>query len=267
MSNHSEAVAEAFSRKATIYDAFGENHTNMDRMRQRVYDHVVEVMPPGGRLLEINAGTGQDAVALVERGFTVHATDFSPGMVAEIEAKIARHDFGDRLTAQACSFTDLAAIEGGPYDGIFSNSGGLNCIPDLTAVTRHLPKVLRPGGRLTWVIMPRICPWELAVIPKDPRVGTRRLHKDGVMAHVEGVHFMTYYFNPNEVRRALGPRYRQIKLEGLSIITPTADNKTFAVNHPRLFSWLSAVDDSIASLPPFRNWGDFTVLTMEYLGP
>lgn len=267
MTSHSESVAEAFSRKATIYDAFGENHANMSRMRQRVYDHVVEVMPPGSRLLEINAGTGQDAVALVERGFSVHATDFSPGMVAEIRNKIDRHDFGDRLTAQACSFTNLEAIDGGPYDGIFSNSGGLNCIPDLTAVTRHLPQVLRPGGRLTWVIMPRICPWELAVIHKDAQVGTRRLHKDGILAHVEGVHFMTYYFNPSEVRRALGPHYRQVKLEGLSIVTPTADNKTFAVNHPHLFRWLAALDDAIAAWPPFRNWGDFTILTMEYIGP
>lgn len=262
-----ETVAEAFSRKATIYDAFGEDHVNMARMRQKVYDHIVEVMPPGARLLEINAGTGQDAVALAERGFHVHATDLSPGMMAEIRQKISESNLGDRLTSQQCSFTRLGDITGGPYDGIISNSGGLNCIPDLTLVTRHLPRVLRPGGRLTWVVMPRICPWELAVIPKDFRVGTRRLHRDGILAHVEGVHFMTYYLNPSEVRRALGPRYRQVKLEGLSIVTPTADNKTFAVNHPRLFRWLTQLDDTIATRQPFCNWGDFTILTMEYLGP
>ena len=57
---HYENVAEAFSRKSTVYDAFSENHANMARMRRKFYDHIAAVMPAGGRLLEINAGTGQD---------------------------------------------------------------------------------------------------------------------------------------------------------------------------------------------------------------
>ena len=192
---HYAAVAEAFSRKALVYDAFGENHINLARMRRKFYDHIQSVMPPGGHLLEINAGTGQDAVELVDRGFRVHATDFAPGMLAQIEEKIAHLGLGDRLTVQALSFTELARVDGGPYDGLYSNSGGLNCIADLTAVTRHLPDILKPGARITWVIMPRVCPWEVAVIPKDPRVGTRRWHRGGILAHVEGVHFMTYYYS------------------------------------------------------------------------
>lgn len=261
--DHYQNVAEAFSRKSEVYDAFGENHANMARMRQKFYEHIASVMPPGGRLLEINAGTGQDAVELVRRGFRIHATDFAPGMIAAIEEKIARHNLGDRLTVEQRSFTELDGMTTGPFDGVFSNSGGLNCIRDLGAVTRHLPGLLRPGGRVTAVIMPRICPWELAVIPKDLRVGTRRLHRDGVMAHVEGVYFRTWYFPARTAARAFGPRFRRIKLEGLSVFTPTADNKTFAVNHPRLFSTLVRLDDTLSSVPPFNGWGDFYILTME----
>lgn len=263
---HFESVAEAFSRKSAVYDAFGENHANMARMRRKFYDHIVAVMSPGGSLLEINAGTGQDAVALVERGFRVHATDFAPGMVAAIEDKIARRALGDRLTVEALSFTELDRLAAGPFDGLYSNSGGLNCIADLTQVTRHLPRLLRPGARVTWVIMPHICPWELAVIGKDFRVGTRRLHPGGVMAHVEGVYFMTYYFSARIVRRAFGPRFRKVRQEGLSVLTPTADNKTFAVNHPNLYERLARLDDALSTIPPFNGWGDFFILTMEYLG-
>lgn len=263
---HYDNVAEAFSRKSAIYDAFGENHANLARMRAKFYAHIEAVMPPGGRLLEINAGTGQDAVALVERGFHVHATDFAPGMVAAISDKIAEHGLGERLSVQALSFTDLDRLAAEPFDGLYSNSGGLNCIADLTVVTRQLPRLLRPGARITWVIMPRICPWELAVIPKDPRVGTRRLRPGGTMAHVEGVYFMTYYFRARAVRRAFGPRFRPLRQEGLSVFTPTADNKTFAVNHPRLFARLAQLDDALALRPPFNGWGDFFILTMEFLG-
>ncbi len=263
---HYENVAEAFSRKSTIYDAFGENHANMARMRRKFYDHVAAVMPAGGHLLEINAGTGQDAAELVSRGFRVHATDFAPGMIAAIEEKRARLGLGERLTVEALSFTDLDQLTGGPFDGLYSNSGGLNCIADLTAMTRHLPRLLKPGARATVVVMPRICPWELAVIPKDARVGTRRLRPGGTLAHVEGVHFMTYYFSAAAVRRAFGPRFRPLRQEGLSVFTPTADNKTFAVNHPRLFGQLVRLDDALAPRWPFNGWGDFFILTMEFIG-
>jgi len=264
--DHYQNVAEAFSRKSLVYDAFGENHANMARMRRKFYDHVAAVMPGGSRLLEINAGTGQDAVELVRRGFRVHATDFAPGMVAAIEEKIDRYGLGDRLTVEARSFTELDSVAGGPFDGVYSNSGGLNCISNLAAVTRQLPALLRPGGRVTAVIMPRICPWELAVIPKDFRVGTRRLHRNGVVAHVEGVYFRTWYFSAGQAARAFGPRFRRVRLEGLSVFTPTADNKTFAVNHPRLFSTLVQLDDALSTVTPFNGWGDFYILTMELTG-
>jgi ubiquinone/menaquinone biosynthesis C-methylase UbiE len=266
IAQHYEAVAEAFSRKALVYDAFGENHANLARMRRKFYAHIESVMPAGGRLLEINAGTGQDAVELARRGFRVHTTDFAPGMIAQIEEKIARLGLQDRLTVQPLSFTELERVEGEPFDGLYSNSGGLNCIADLTAVTRSLPTVLKPGARVTWVIMPRVCPWELAVIPKDPRVGTRRLRRGGILAHVEGVHFMTYYFSAGQAERAFGPRFRRVRLEGLSVFTPTADNKTFAVNHPRLFRALARLDDGLSTRRPFNGWGDFFILTMEFTG-
>lgn len=263
---HFDNVAEAFSRKATIYDAFGENHVNMIRMRHKFYTHIERVMPAGGHLLEINAGTGQDAVELARRGYRVHATDFATGMVAQIEAKLGRFDLGEQLTVQACSFTELHRVTGGPFDGLYSNSGGLNCIADLTEVTRQLPNLLRPGARVTWVIMPRVCPWELAITPKDFRVGTRRLRREGILAHVEGVYFTTHYFTARETQRAFGPRFRRVRLEGLSVFTPTADNKTFAVNHERVYGALARLDDVLSTRWPFSGWGDFFILTMEFTG-
>lgn len=259
-------VAAAFSRKADLYDAFGEDHENLSRMRRRVYDHIHDVMPPGAFLLELNAGTGLDAQALINRGFRVHATDLSPGMVAEIRRKIERGRLETSLTVQQCSFTELDRITNGPFDGIYSNSGGLNCIDDLSRVTRQLPPLLRPGGRVTWVIMPRICPWEMALVLKDRSVATRRLRRGGVMANVEGVSFMTYYFSASEARRAFGSRFRRVRLEALSLVTPTADNKTFARNHPRLYRNLVRLDERLSLLPLLNGWGDFYILTMEFEG-
>ena len=61
-------IAEAFSRTAAKYDAFAEDHPHLTRMRGKVYDHISRVLPPPARILELNAGTGTDAVAARPQG-------------------------------------------------------------------------------------------------------------------------------------------------------------------------------------------------------
>jgi ubiquinone/menaquinone biosynthesis C-methylase UbiE len=100
-------VAAAFSLKAGVYDAFGQDHANLARMRQKVYAQLARWTPAGSHILELNAGTGLDAVALIERGYRVHATDLAPGMVAEMRRKQAELGLNGRLTLQQCSFTEL----------------------------------------------------------------------------------------------------------------------------------------------------------------
>ena len=201
--DHFERVATAFSRKAAEYDAFGADHVNLARMRRKVVDHVLRFLQPTDRILELNAGTGIDAAFFARRGYIVHAIDIAPGMLDHLADKIEQQQLHDRLTYQSLSFTEIDRVEGGPYDYLFSNFGGLNCIPDLSTVTQHLPQVLKPGGTLTWVIMPPICPWEMLMIVKGKfRIATRRLRRGGTLAHVEGVHFMTYYFTPQRVLKA-----------------------------------------------------------------
>ena len=262
--NQFDQVAAAFSRKAGIYDAFGQDHANLARMRQRVYAQLARWTPTGSHILELNAGTGLDAVALIECGYRVHATDIAPGMVAEMTRKQTALELNGRLTVQQCSFTALNQVKAGPFDAVFSNFGGLNCVADLTAVAQHLPHLLRPGAILTWVIMPPVCPWELVRFPQDWQVATRRLRRGGVRAQVEGVAFQTYYFTPRQVLQALGPAFQLKDLRGLSIVTPPADNDQFAKRHPQLFGWLARLDDRLNGWPLLNKIGDFFILTARY---
>ncbi len=264
---HWRQVAEAFSRKALEYDAFGLDHPNLARMRQRVYAHLDGVLIPGARILELNAGTGTDAVHLARRGYRVHATDLAPGMITALEQKAREPALEGRLTVQRCSFTELERVEAGRFDAVFSNFGGLNCIEDPGIVTRQLGALLTPGGTVTWVIMPPICPWEwLALLYRHRRTAFRRLRPGGVIAHVSGVYFRTHYFTPRRIVRAFGPEYQVLRLEGLSLLTPPADRKEFAHQHPRWYRALAQLDDLLADLPPFRNWGDFFILSLRYVG-
>ncbi|RME85935.1 MAG: methyltransferase domain-containing protein, partial [Caldilineae bacterium] len=85
---HLDTIAEAFSRTAEKYDSFAEDHPHLTRLRQKVYAHMMRHLPAESHILELNAGTGTDAVALAQRGYRVHATDIAPGMLARAEEKV-----------------------------------------------------------------------------------------------------------------------------------------------------------------------------------
>jgi len=50
----------------------------------------LKYIPKGGNILELNAGTGVDAVFLAEQGYKVYATDISDVMINEIQAKVKK---------------------------------------------------------------------------------------------------------------------------------------------------------------------------------
>jgi hypothetical protein len=125
--------------------------------------------------------------------------------------------------------------------------------------------LLRPGGLVTWVLMPPVCLWELALIfTGDWRVAFRRLSPKGTLAHLEGLHFMIYYFTPRQAVAAFGPQFIPLGLEGLSVFAPPAESKNLAKRHPRLYGWLCRLDDRLAHRPPFHGWGDFFVVSLRY---
>jgi ubiquinone/menaquinone biosynthesis C-methylase UbiE len=264
MNDSMHVIAEAFSRTAQKYDDFAQDHPHQARMRNKVYAHVERFFPKGARILELNAGTGIDAVALARRGYFIHATDIAPGMLERLQEKVESQNLADRITVQDCSYTRLAEIRGGPYDAVFSDLGGLNCIPDLRPIIQQLPLVLKPGGLLTWVLMPRPCLWEVAeIIRGHPRLAFRRFARGGTRTHLEGLYFTTYYFSPRKVVRWFGPAYEGLAIEGLSVITPTAESKNFPKRHPELYRLLAQLDDSLSPKYPWRGWGDFFILTMR----
>src|SRR5690606_26147913 len=100
-------------------------------------------LKPGSRILEINAGTGIDALYFASKGHHVHATDLSDGMIAQIKRKAAFPEAQGRFTYQQLSFEALDQTTETGFDYVFSNFGGLNCTDDLRKVTRHLPPLLK----------------------------------------------------------------------------------------------------------------------------
>jgi len=264
-SSFSEAINRGFSKQSIGYDEADRSNIILLDLRHQVYKHVEQYLSPDSYILELNAGTGLDAHYFVSKGHRVHATDLADGMVNQIRLKISSSDHSDRFTCQQVSFANLDTITTRNFDCVFSNFGGLNCIQDLSLVSRHLPSLIKPGGHVTWVIMPPVCPGELLWILKGNfSKALRRLGKNGTLAHVAGEHFPTYYHSLKNVRSALGSSFKLLRSEGLAALSPQPHLSKFASIHPGIYKLLRRTDAFLKDRFPFNRWADHIIVTFQY---
>ncbi len=201
--SNEQHAAKAFGKQASVFDAYGAGNTIIRYKRGRVRQKVMQCLAssPSARILELNAGTGEDAIYFAGQGYRVHATDIAPGMLKELDKKVNGLGLGTRITHELCSLyancQDLK--EKGPYDLIFSNFAGLNCTQELDKVLRSFPALLKPGGYAVLVVLPSFCLWETLLLFKGKfRTAFRRWfsRKTGARSRVEGEYFRCWYYPP-----------------------------------------------------------------------
>jgi ubiquinone/menaquinone biosynthesis C-methylase UbiE len=260
-----QEVNEAFSKQSAVFDEIDESNQLLLWMRDRVRKEVLRYIKPNATLLELNCGTGIDALFFAGKGIKVLATDNAPGMLQQLNTKIKQAQLEDLISAERCSFNHLDRLASSHrFDYIFSNFGGLNCTDDLATVLHQMDKLLKPGGYFTLVIMPRICPWEMLLVLKgDFKTAFRRFKKGGTRARVEGVHFNCYYYSPDYIIRHLGPYYELTSLKGLATFIPPPYIEQFVERHPRLFRFLEWMENNLSNKWPFNKWGDHFTITMQ----
>jgi len=267
--NEREA-ATAFNKQAPVFDEYDASNTIIQYKRQRVRVHVMGLLAPQSHILELNAGTGQDAVFFARLGHRVHATDIAEGMQTRLKEKVALAGLGDKVTAELCSFTELDGLESrGPYDLIFSNFAGLNCTPELGKVLRSLGPLLKPGGVATLVILPKFSLWEALLLFRGRfRTAFRRLRsgRKGAPAQVEGHPFRCWYYPPSFVFRTLKDGFDLLHLEGLCTIVPPSYIENFAERHPAAWRWLREREDKWKDKWPWRSIGDYYIISLRKRG-
>lgn len=259
-----ETVAEAYNRNANKYDEFIENNPNLIRMRHKVYQHVTSLLPTDSRILDLACGTGTDAFWFAQHGYTVHGIDISDGMLERATEKADQLGLKHRATFEHLSYTDLGKLERDQFDCTFSNFGGLNCVADLRVVAEQVRPLLKPNAYVIWALMPPFCLWESAMLLRGRfQLATRRYSGKSTV-HKEGLNYPVYYYTPKQVAQAWGKDFELRSVRALSVITPPATNKEFAIKRPGLFRFLSRLDDALESRYPFKYWGDFTIITLRH---
>src|SRR5882672_12529396 len=102
-----QAAAKAFNKQAPVFDELYNDDLIIQYKRNRVRDHISHYLQPDSHILELNAGTGEDAIFFATRGHRVHATDISSVMQKKLNDKVRFHDLQGSISSELCSFTNL----------------------------------------------------------------------------------------------------------------------------------------------------------------
>jgi ubiquinone/menaquinone biosynthesis C-methylase UbiE len=259
-------AAEAFTGQSAIFDDLYSADTIISYKRDRVRNHILQCLKPGSSILELNSGTGEDAVFFASKGHTVHATDISEGMQKQLRLKVEKHQLSDHITNERCSYTNLDQLKNKrPYDLIFSNFAGLNCTDQLDKVLYSLSPLLNSGGMVTLVILPKFCLWETLLLFKGKfRTAFRRFFSSrGRTAHVEGTYFKCWYYNPSYITRRLKNAFEVQSIEGLCTIVPPSYMVDFAEKHPSAYQFLKNKEDKLKATWPWKYIGDYYIISLR----
>jgi len=259
-------AAEGFDKQSAVFDALYASDKMIAYKRRRVRSHIAQYLAAGSHILELNAGTGEDAVYFAGAGHRVHATDISTGMLQQLLQKVEDDHLQEQISTELCSFTHLDNLQQkGPYDMVFSNFAGLNCTGELDKVLIAFPELAKPGGLVTLVVLSPFCLWEFLLLFRGKiKTALRRLAgKRGASAHVEGNYFTCYYYPSSYIVQKMKQDFELLCIEGLCTISPPSYIQGFADTWPRLYRTLCRWEEKTKCSRPWKYIGDYYMISFR----
>jgi ubiquinone/menaquinone biosynthesis C-methylase UbiE len=259
-------ASRAFTKQSKFFDKLYNDDKIIQYKRQRVRDHILKYAKQNSFMLELNCGTGEDALFFAGKGFKVHATDISSGMLDELKEKIVHMNCGDKISVEPCSFNQLEFLQQQQtFNYIFSSFGGLNCTGQLGKVLHSFEKLLVPGGMITLVIISKFCLWESLLLFKGRfKTAFRRFFAGkGEKAHVEGSFFKCWYYSPSFIKKQMQNGYEFLSLEGLCTIVPPSYIENFAEKYPGLFRFLIEKENKWKDKWPWNRMSDYFIISFR----
>lgn len=259
---------QAFDPIASSYDSVFSDSAIGQYQRRRVWYFVQSILDKQAvcKVLELNAGTGEDALRFSEQGIAVLCTDISQAMLDVAQQK-AQAQNAAQISFQQLSITDLDQLEG-QYDLVFSNFGGLNCLSPLQmpALGRQVHRLLVPGGHFISVIMSRFSWWEsLYFIAKRQRAQVfRRKQKNAVKARLDATTFVdTYYYSPKEYIAFMQPSFKSYQCHSVGYFLPPSYLEPFFAKRPRLLQFLNKLEYLVPKGSMFSGASDHYLIQLE----
>jgi ubiquinone/menaquinone biosynthesis C-methylase UbiE len=254
-----------FDTIASTYDhVFSESPIGLAQ-RNAVWKEMDRSFHTGDRILEINCGTGIDAIHMARRGVNVEACDSAPRMIALAQGRAGAEQLPVRFRCLPIERIGELAPPAS-YDGVLSNFSGLNCVSDLHLVATSLARLVRPGGRVILCVFGTFCVWEILwyLSSRDFRKAFRRFRRHGMQAVLAPSATVTvHYRTVGTLTKIFTPHFRLERRQGVGILVPPSYAASLVSSFPRLLCVAARIDPLIGRCPLVRSTGDHTVLTFR----
>jgi SAM-dependent methyltransferase len=256
----------AFDSVAADYDGPRGNNDLIQEMRSEMWRWLDATFSAGSRLVDLGCGTGLDAARMGKLGHHVTATDWSPLMVQRTRDRADSEGLTSRVEALEVGGHELHRLDAaGTYDGMYSNLGPLNCVPDLSAVSRECARLLKPAGRLVFTVIGRVCPWEMAHYLGQGRWqrASVRFARNTVPVGMNKHTIWTRYYTPREFYRAFEDQFTLEHYRGLCVFAPPPYLQWVRQRYPRWHARLWLLDRCVSGWPLIRGMGDHFLIVMR----
>lgn len=260
-----QAAAQAFDRLAATYDRDFTESLLGRAQRDAVWRIALKTFRAGDNLLELNCGTGEDAFFLADRGISLFACDASPAMIARAEQRLAHRAAPPQVAFCHLPTERIAELHpDAPFDGVFSNFSGLNCVADLAPVAESLSRLVNAGDRLLLCFSTRFCLWEMLHYSLRGNFGKAFRRCGGASTAVlDGAPLTVHYPTVREIRRSFAPHFRLRGLTGIGVAIPPSYLEPLARRHPVLLAACKWLEPWLAGVPGLRATGDHVLLCFE----
>jgi ubiquinone/menaquinone biosynthesis C-methylase UbiE len=254
------SVREAFDRAAAAYDDVWNANPVVRRLRARLLRRMLRVWHAGDRIIELNCGTGEDAIVLARHGIAVLATDISQGMIDRATARIAEEGLGQLVALRTVDARALLTIGNETFSGALSNFGGLNCVENLRPIVEGVGALLSPGAQFITVFLGKHPIGANIAALRSGRLRSlmRRQASGTRAASVEGMQFPVHYWSVPELRALFTPEFTLTRVRSLSVVSPPPASR-LARRFPKLTTALISVEEKIDHWWPVNRWGDHIV--------
>lgn len=213
--------------------------------RQMVFKYLNPIITKNKKIsiLELNCGTGEDAIQFARLGHNVLATDISEGMInvanAKSHSKNLQFKTQDINTLEQTNFNET-------FDFIFSNFGGFNCLSkeQVRKFFKTASTLLSLNGKIVLVIMPKHCLWErfYFTLKGESKKANRRNTNQSISVNVEGVEVNTWYHNPEDIVAAAVTDFSISQIKPIGLAIPPSYLENSVLTNKLFMSFYKGID-------------------------
>lgn len=250
----------SFDKAAPNYDETFTN-TGIGRMqRDLVYAQLSKHLTSVKNVLEINCGTGEDAIWFAKQNFNITAMDISPKMIEVARSKA-------NLNFKIADINSIAStFEGEKFDLLFSNFGGLNCLSksEMEKFFANINLILSEKGQLALIIMPKNTLWErFYFLAKAQFKNISRRKKESVIAQVDGENVTTYYYNPKDIVNLAKANFETVAVKPIGFFVPPAYLDRFFINRKWLLRFLNRLEQGVKNKASLSKYADHYLIILQ----